>query len=115
MTTEEKVKAIVASLDDKKGIDIKVIDIRGISVMADYQVIAGGTNKNQVQALVDAVEEELAKEKVYTKHVEGYGTANWILLDYGDIIVHVFNQEDRLFYDLERLWQDGKTVDINTL
>lgn len=115
MTTQEKVKMIAAALEDKKGIDIKAIDISKISVMADYLIIAGGTNKNQVQAMVDSVEEDLAKEKVHTNHVEGYSSGNWILLDYGDIIVHVFNQEDRLFYDLERLWQDGKSVDIDAL
>lgn len=115
MTVSEKVKKIFHALDEKKGIDIKIIDIRNISVLADYLVIAGGNNKSQVQAMVDSVEEELAKEKVYTKHVEGYNSANWILLDYSDIIVHVFNQEDRLFYDLERLWQDGKGIEINEL
>ncbi len=115
MTVNEKVKKIYKALDDKKGIDIKIIDIRDISVLADYLVIAGGSNKSQVQALVDSVEEELDKEKVYVKHVEGYNTANWILLDYSDIIVHVFNQEDRLFYDLERLWQDGKSIEVEEL
>ena len=115
MTTSEKVKVIYSALEEKKGIDIKIIDIRKISVLADYLVIAGGTNKSQVQAMVDSVEEELGKDKIYTKHVEGYSTANWILLDYSDIIVHVFNQEDRLFYDLERLWKDGNTAEIESL
>lgn len=115
MDITNKLKTIYNSLDDKKAIDIKIIDIRDVSILADYLVIAGGSNKNQVQALVDSVEEELAKEQVFTKHVEGYQTANWILLDYSDIIVHVFNQEDRLFYDLERLWQDGKTIEIENL
>jgi ribosome-associated protein len=115
MTVNDKVKIIYNALDDKKGIDIKIIDIRNISVLADYLVIAGGANKSQVQAMVDSVEEKLIKKNVHTNHVEGYNTANWILLDYSDIIVHVFNQEDRLFYDLERLWQDGKTVEIDEL
>lgn len=115
MTVNEKVKIIYNALENKKGVDIKIIDIRDISVLADYLVIAGGNNKSQVQAMVDSVEEELDKEHVYTKHVEGYHSANWILLDYSDIIVHVFNQEDRLFYDLERLWQDGKSVEVEEL
>ena len=115
MTITEKVKTIYNALDDKKAIDIKIIDIKDISVLADYLVIAGGSNKSQVQAMVDSVEEELAKDKVYTNHVEGYSSANWILLDYSDIIVHVFNQDDRLFYDLERLWQDGNVVDVDSL
>ena len=115
MTITEKLKTIYNAIDDKKAIDIKIIDIKDISVLADYLVIAGGSNKSQVQAMVDSVEEELANDKVYTNHVEGYSSANWILLDYSDIIVHVFNQEDRLFYDLERLWQDGNVVDVDSL
>ena len=65
--------------------------------------------------MVDNVEEELAKEKIYTKHTEGYQSANWILLDFEDIVVHVFNQEDRLFYDLERIWSDGKEIDFSDI
>ncbi len=115
MNTIEKVKAIYKAIDEKLGIDIRVIDIANVTVLADYLIIAGGNNKSQVQAMVDNVTEKLAKQNVHTNHIEGYSTANWILLDYGDIIVHVFNQEDRLFYDLERLWQDGNTIDIDTL
>lgn len=115
MTSNEKVKIAYKALEDKKGVDIKIIDIRDISVLADYLIISGGTNKSQVQAMVDAVEEELEKENVSVKHVEGYASANWILLDYSDIIIHVFNQEDRLFYDLERLWQDGKCIGVEDL
>lgn len=112
MNIEEKLQTICDALEDKKAIDIKVIDISKVSVIADYLVIAGGKNKGQVQAMVDNVEDNMMKNNEYTKHVEGYSTANWILLDYSDIIVHVFNQEDRLFYDLERLWKDGKEVEI---
>ena len=112
MNSLDKVKAIYKALDDKKGIDIKVIDIQGVTVVADYFVIVGGTSKSQVQALVDNTEEELAKLGCHTSHVEGYQTANWILVDYEDVIVHVFNQDDRLFYDLERIWKDGKLVEI---
>lgn len=115
MNTVEKVKEIYKAVDDKLGIDIRVIDITKISVLADYLVIAGGNNKSQVQAIVDNVTESLDKQDVHTRHVEGYASVNWILLDYNDIIVHIFNQEDRLFYDLERLWQDGKTVDVEEL
>lgn len=112
MTIEEKVKVIYSALDEKKALDIKIIDIRKVSVIADYLIIAGGTNTNQVQAMVDSVEKELLKDDVHANHIEGYSNANWILLDYSDIIVHVFNQEDRLFYDLERLWKDGKSIEI---
>ena len=115
MDSKKLAKIAYEALDDKKGIDITIIDISQISVLADYFIIAGGSNENQVKALVDNVEEQLAKEKVGARHMEGYSAANWILLDFGDIIVHVFNQEDRLFYDLERIWSDGKTVDVNEL
>ena len=109
---EQIIKAVYNALDDKKGIDIKVLDISEISVMADYFIIASGSNKSQVQALADNVEEEMLKLDIHSRQVEGYPSGNWILMDYGDFIVHVFNQDDRLFYDLERLWKDGKLVEI---
>ena len=109
---DQTIKAVYNALDDKKGIDIKVLDISEISVMADYFIIASGSNKSQVQALADNVEEEMLKLNIYSRQVEGYPSGNWILMDYGDFIVHVFNQDDRLFYDLERIWKDGKLVEI---
>ncbi len=114
---ESKAAARIAykALEDKKGEDIKIIDISNVSVLADYFIIANGTNKNQVQALVDNVQEELDKVGVQVKQVEGYRMGNWILLDYGDIIIHVFSKEDRLFYDLERIWRDGKDISIEEL
>ena len=115
MNTVDKVKAIYKSIDDKLGIDIKIIDISKISVLADYLIISGGNNKNQVQAIVDSFTEDLAKANIHPNHIEGYSSANWILVDYSDIIVHIFNQEDRLFYDLERLWQDGNSLGIDEL
>ncbi len=115
MNSNEAAKIIYEALDDKKGLDIKIIDIKGISVLADYLIITGGTNKSQVQSLADNVQKQMADQDLHIKHIEGYQSANWILLDYGDIIVHIFNQEDRLFYDLERLWKDGKDVPVDTL
>lgn len=112
MTALEITKRAVAALEDKKAINVKVIDISEISVIADYFIIAGGTNKNQVQALSDNVLSELLKEGIEPKQTEGYNTANWILMDYTDVIIHVFNQEDRLFYDLERIWRDGRAVEL---
>ncbi|MFG6325868.1 MAG: ribosome silencing factor [Lachnospiraceae bacterium] len=112
MTALEITKRAVAALEDKKAINVKVIDISEISVIADYFIIAGGTNKNQVQALSDNVLSELSKEGIEPKQTEGYNTANWILMDYTDVIIHVFNQEDRLFYDLERIWRDGRAVEL---
>ena len=109
---EQTIKAVYNALDDKKGIDIKVLDISEISVMADYFIIASGSNKSQDQALADNVVEVMLKLDIHCKQVEGYPSGNWILMDYGDFIVHVFNQDDRLFYDLERIWKDGKLVEI---
>ena len=104
------VKLAVHALEEKKGEDIKIIDISHVSVLADYFIIASGSNRNQVQAMVDNVQEDLHKAGFDARQVEGYATANWILLDYGDIIVHVFDEENRFFYDLERIWRDGKTI-----
>ncbi len=103
------------ALEDKKAVDITVIDIGEISVVADYFIIASGTNHNQIQALADNVEEQLLKAGYPMRQSEGYRTANWILMDYGDIIVHVFDAENRLFYDLERIWCDGKTISRDDL
>ncbi len=97
----EMVEISVKALEDKKAEDIKVIDISQISVLADYFIIASGTNKSQIQALCDAVEEKLGRAGHPLKQMEGYDNANWVLLDFGDIIVHVFDRENRLFYDLE--------------
>lgn len=112
MTSKEMLKKAVAALEDKKAINIKVIDISEVSVIADYFVITSGTNANQVQALSDNVLDELAKESIHPKQIEGYNSANWILMDYNDIIIHIFNQENRLFYDLERIWRDGRVVEL---
>lgn len=109
------VKLAYKALDDRKGEDIKIIDISEVSVLADYFIIANGTNENQVRALVENVEEELSKNGFEVKQREGYGLGNWVLLDLGEIIVHVFDRENRLFYDLERIWRDGKTVEVDQL
>lgn len=113
--SKEMARIAYHALDDKKGEEIKIIDIAGVSVLADYFIIANGSNESQVRALVDNVEEELHKAGYSVKQREGYGTGKWVLLDFGDIIVHVFDKENRLFYDLERIWRDGKAVDVSAL
>lgn len=113
--SNEMVKLAVSALEDKKGEDIRIIDIREVSVLADYFIIASGSNGNQVQAMIDNVEEVLGKAGFPCKQIEGYQSANWILMDYQDIIVHVFCKEDRLFYDLERIWRDGKVIGLEDL
>ena len=111
----EKMMAQIAckAIDDKKGQDIKIIDIHNISVIADYFVIASGINSNQVQAIVDNVEEQLGRAGFEAKQIEGNRNSSWILMDYGDVIVHVFDEENRLFYDLERIWRDGKVLEMD--
>lgn len=108
--SKEMARIAYNALDDKKAEDIVVIEVGQVSVLADYFIIANGTNASQVTALVDAVEESLGKAGHEPKRIEGIGNTSWILMDYGDVIVHIFSKEDRLFYDLERIWRDGKTI-----
>ena len=115
MSNIEFLKIIINALDDKKAENIQVIDISEISTVADYFIITNGTNRSQIQALSDNVQEKLAASGIHPKNIEGYNTANWILLDYSDILIHIFDKESRGFYDLERIWRDGKFVDIDAL
>lgn len=115
MESSKLAKIAYEALSDKKGEDIKVINISEVSVLADYFIIANGNSDSQVRALVENVEEELDKVGCPVKQREGNGNGGWVLLDFGDIIVHVFDKENRLFYDLERIWRDGKTVDVEAL
>lgn len=113
--SKEMARIAYEALDEKKGGDIRIIGLEGVSVIADYFIIASGENRNQVQAMTDNVQEMLERAGYRSKNIEGYRTASWILLDYGDIIVHVFSKEDRLFYDLERIWRDGRVVSVDEL
>ena len=113
--SKKMAKLAYEALDEKKGEDIKIIDISNISVLADYFIIANGSNESQVRALVDNVEDKLAKEGFELKQTEGQGLGNWVLMDFGSIIVHVFDKENRLFYDLERIWRDGKYIEADAL
>jgi len=115
MESKDMAQIVVTALEDKKANDLKVIDISELSVIADYFIIASGENRNQIQTLADHVKKTLEKEGCYPKQIEGYQTANWILMDYSDIIIHIFSEEDRLFYDLERIWRDGKIMEIDEL
>ncbi len=112
MDLMEMVKAAKAALEDKKAQDVVVLDISNISTIADYFIIANGTNPNQLAAMRDAVDEALYKRGLHVHHIEGTNSASWVLMDYGDIIVHLFSKEDRSFYDLERIWNDGKRVEL---
>lgn len=112
---KKKAKLACDALLEKKAEDVKIINIEEVSVVADYFIIASGTNRNQVQAMADNVEEQLHKAGYPAKQTEGYRSANWILIDFGDVIVHIFDTENRLFYDLERIWRDGKSMRIEDL
>ena len=105
----------ILALEEKKAEDIRAIDISRVSVIADYFIIANGTNTSQIQAMADEVEEQLYKAGYPLKQKEGYHNANWVLMDFGDIIVHIFDKENRLFYDLERIWKDDSMVEPKSL
>lgn len=108
-------KIVYDALDEKKGDDIRIIDISQITMIADYFVIASGGSSNQIQALINNVEEKMQKSGYTVKRIEGNKNSTWVLMDYGDVIVHVFDKEDRLFYDLERIWSDGRQIDAEAL
>lgn len=98
---------IVEILEDKKAKDMSVVDIGCISILADSFIICSGTSSTHIKALADELEFKMGELGELCRHKEGYETARWILLDYGDVVVHIFHEEDRSFYKLERLWSDG--------
>lgn len=108
--TVQRVREAVAAADDRKAVDLKVLHLQKISDFTDYFVICGGTSERQVQAIADGVQERLRARRVRPLHVEGYNRAQWVLLDYGDLVVHVFQDEPRRHYALERLWGDAPDV-----
>lgn len=104
---------IYNAIDDKKGGNTRIIDISAITTISDYFIITSGNNYNQVRAIADNVEEELLKKHgMRPERVEGYNNGEWILLDYIDYVIHVFDREQRLFYDIERIWSDGKEIEV---
>ena len=107
------VKAAYKALDDKFATDIVVLDIHRISPIADCFIIAGGANPNQIRAMTQEVEEKLFALGIKLGHIEGLQTANWVLMDFGSIIVHIFDKESRGFYNLERLWSDAATLSLD--
>ena len=110
---DERICTALRAASDKKALDMVVLDLREVASFTDYFVIASGTNVRQVQAVADAVQEQLRKQLgVKPARVEGYNSAEWVLLDYGDFIFHVFEEKSRRFYDLERLWRDAARVPL---
>lgn len=115
MNSREMTKVAVAALEDRKANNIKIIDISAITTVGDYIVVADASNKSQLQALCDNVEEHMSEVGATLKNREGYANGGWILLDYYDIIVHVFHYESRSFYDLEHIWRDGIIIPVGEL
>jgi ribosome-associated protein len=100
----------VEILEGKKARDLNVIDITEVSILADYFIICSGSSSIQVKAIADEIYDKLTECGFSLYHKEGYETAKWILLDYGDVIIHIFHEEDRSFYNLERLWADAEVI-----
>ncbi len=113
MESLKMAKIAAFALDDKLGKDIKVIDIEEISTLGDYFVMATGSSSTQVKALSDSVEMKLKEAGIMPSRIEGYRSNGWILLDYHTVVIHVFTEEAREFYDLDRLWSDGKFVELD--
>jgi ribosome-associated protein len=112
LETESAVMIAARAATDKKATDLVVLDLREIASFTEYFLICTGASTRQVQAISNSVEEALLKNAKRPLHIEGYSSAEWILLDYGDLIVHVFSQTSRRFYDLERLWRDAPRVEV---
>lgn len=104
----ELLQKIIKILDDKKGIDIKYMEIKDITTIADYFIIASGTSSTHIKSLADNVEYELKKESIYPNKIEGYESGTWILMDYGDIVIHIFTEQERENYKIEELWEEMK-------
>ena len=112
MTPKEMALLLAKALDSKKGQDILVLETDGVTTLADYFVLCTGTSAPQLKALGDAAETSMKEQDILPHHIEGHRGGTWILQDYGDVVVHLFSPEAREFYDLDRLWQDAKTVDL---
>ena len=110
LDTAQRVREAVAAAEDRKALDLKVLHLQKISDFTDYFMICSGTSERQVQAIADAVQEKLRELRVRPLHVEGYNRGQWVLIDYGDLVVHVFQEEPRRHYALERLWGDAPDV-----
>ena len=115
MNSKEIMELAVKSMDSKKAIDIKVLDVSKITTMADYFVICQGGSSTQIKAIADEVEEKLSEKGVKPFGREGMNTAYWVLMDYSDVIVHIFSSESRSFYSIENLWSDAENVDISKI
>lgn len=108
--TPTRVREAVAAAEDRKAVDLRVLHLEKVSDFTDFFLICSGTSERQVQAIADAVQERMREGQVRPLHVEGFNRGQWVLLDYGDFVVHIFQEEPRRFYSLERLWGDAPDV-----
>ena len=108
----DKVKVAVTAAEEKKAIDLVVLKLVELTTFADYFMICSGNSSRQVQAIADEIEDQLKQHKVRPLNIEGYNNAEWVLMDYGSVIIHVFSEKARQFYDLERLWRDAEKVEV---
>lgn len=115
MTSLEITKQVVKVLDDKKAENIEILKVRDLTIVADYFIIASTNNSTHVKSLVDEIEFHLKEQGTTPLRIEGYQYANWVILDYGDVVVHVFHEETREYYHLDRLWSDGEKIELDSL
>ncbi|MGA8944286.1 MAG: ribosome silencing factor [Thermoactinomyces sp.] len=112
MKVVEIAQLAATAAEEKKAQDVVILDIRGLSVFADYFVICHGNSQTQVQAIVTAIKDKVAESNIDLKGIEGYRDARWVLIDLGDVVVHVFHKDEREFYGLERLWGDARQINV---
>jgi ribosome-associated protein len=108
----EAAQLCAEAADSKKAFDVRILDLRGLTSIADYFVICSGSNKTQVGAISDWVGQSLASAGIHPSHVEGGADASWVLMDYGDVVVHIFDEQTRIYYSLEKLWGDAPRIPV---
>lgn len=113
MDSKELLETVVKAADSKRAEEIVALDVANVSLLADYFVIMQANSERQVKAIADEVEEKVAAAGVQVRDIEGKNAANWVLLDFGDVVVHVFRTETRQFYNLEKLWAEAPLVDVS--
>ncbi|MCR5607732.1 MAG: ribosome silencing factor [Lachnospiraceae bacterium] len=113
MNLQDYLKCAYEALDDKKGENIKILQISELTTIADYMIITNGNSPSQVKALADNVDEKLHLAGIDPRSIEGARSDRWVLMDYGDIIIHIFSKDDREFYNIERIWSDAKEIEID--
>lgn len=109
---KELAEKILQVVDDKIGKDTVIIDLKSVSTIGDYFILTSGDTQRQTKVIADEIVDELEKENIFVRNKEGHQTGSWILLDYGDLVVHIFEKETREFYDLEKIWQDAKIIPV---